>query len=416
MSESGSTSGRRLILAVSAAFGLVAATLGVISGDQLRYPDERDYHELALNLLRHHAYVDEHFQPSACRPPGYPWVLASVYSLWQRPLAAKLLNASACVLTAIVLSLIASSIQKRISGLVAPVLALCFPLFAYTASTLYPQVLGTLFFAFAILCLVRPPAAAKGAIAAGLVFGFLVLMIPSFLLWLPMFPAYLLIADRLETGRRWLRRAALFTLCAVLVIAPWTARNSILLGSLIPVSTNSGVNLLLGNSPNTTPDSGVNVDISEHLRQTEGMNEVERDRFLKQCAVAWVKQNPGAALKLYLWKVANYFNFRNRLFTGSESSRWRDRIMFLTYYPFLLLAVVRLSLYRRFKLNLAEGFLFFLYFGNAFLSALFFTRIRFRIPFDALLIVLAAVFIGHLFSHVPPSAVKTPVAPLPRET
>jgi hypothetical protein len=41
-----------------------------------------------------------------------------------------------------------------------------------------------------------------------------------------------------------------------------------------------------------------------------------------------------------------------------------------------------------------------LYFGNAFMSAIFFTRVRFRIPFDFLLIFLAAVFVGRLIETI----------------
>jgi hypothetical protein len=70
--------------------------------------------------------------------------------------------------------------------------------------------------------------------------------------------------------------------------------------------------------------------------------------------------------------------------------------MFLTYYPLLALSLVRCALWRRYPFSSAELLLYALYFGNALLSALFFTRIRFRIPFDAVLIVCDAALLGHL--------------------
>ena len=387
-----------LVLAICGVVWVMASLISLSSGDQLRYPDEKDYHNLALNLVHAHGFVDERRQPSAARPPGYPLVLSAVYAVWERPLAAKLLNSFACGLTALVLSLIASSIGSRIAGIVAPLLVLCFPLFSYTASTLYPQTVGTLLFVSAIFFLVRFPSSSKGTIIAGGLFGFLVLMIPAFLLLLPLFPAYLMIVDRLNADPMF-RRALLFLGCAALVVAPWTLRNFLQFKSFIPVSTNTGINLLLGNSPNTKADSGVNVDISNYVEAAEGMDEVQKDNFFKHAAISFVKRDPVAALLLYCRKVVNYFNFRNQLYISSERSSLRDTVMLLTYYPLLLLAVLRLLLYRRFKINPTEAFLFLLYFGNAFLSAIFFTRIRFRIPFDALLIILVALFVGLIHSR-----------------
>jgi len=367
----------------------------------LRFPDEQDYHNLAVNLVKQHAYLNERLETTAARPPGYPFALAATYSVWNRPLAAKLINALACALTAIVLSRLAAAIDPNnyVTRWLVLALTLCYPLFLYVSSTLYPQILGTLMLAGCLLLLVGCSDSWKGAIGAGLLFGLLVLTIPSFLLWLPFFPVYLIIADR-AAAMPMFRRAVIFSVCAVLVIAPWTVRNFMQFRSLIPISTNSGINLLLGNSPNTTPNSGVNVDLSDYLLQAEKMNEVEQDKFFKQCAVSYIKQNPSAAVRLYLLKVANYFNYQNRLNTKSETSRVRDMILFLTYYPLLLAALIRLLLYRRFRLGLIEIFFYCLYFGNAFLSAIFFTRVRFRIPFDALLIVLVAVFAGRVYSEM----------------
>jgi hypothetical protein len=43
-----------------------------------------------------------------------------------------------------------------------------------------------------------------------------------------------------------------------------------------------------------------------------------------------------------------------------------------------------------------ERLLTFIYVSNAFYQAIFFTRIRFRLPFEYLLIAMAAIFIAKL--------------------
>jgi hypothetical protein len=180
---------------------------------------------------------------------------------------------------------------------------------------------------------------------------------------------------------------------AVTLVVPWTIRNYSQFHAIIPVSANGGLNLLLGNSPNTTATSGVNVDISAYMKQTEEFTELGRDDFLKHCAVEYIKAHPGEAAWLYVRKVAGYFHFRNKLFTQGEGSVLRDLVMAASYYPLLLLAAGRLFWAKRFPLTITEVVIYVIYFGNALLSAIFFTRIRFRIPFDALLIVLAALAI-----------------------
>jgi hypothetical protein len=90
----------RLALAFSLALWALASIICIRSGDQLRYPDETEYNGLALNLTQGKGFVDEHSRPTAFRPPGYPVVLALVYFVSPHPLAAKLLNAFACGVSA----------------------------------------------------------------------------------------------------------------------------------------------------------------------------------------------------------------------------------------------------------------------------------------------------------------------------
>lgn len=68
----------------------------------------------------------------------------------------------------------------------------------------------------------------------------------------------------------------------------------------------------------------------------------------------------------------------------------------LSYYPILALAVVRLLLYRRFPLHGLEKLSATLIVVNVALLAVFFTRLRLRVPLDGLTILLAAAGIGCL--------------------
>jgi len=385
------------IMLVLAMLVFIAGLISVIpTGDSLRYPDENDYIRLSRTLVVRGSYLGTDGRPTAYRPPGYPFVLSLVFRLWNSPLAAKIINAATLAGTAFLLALIAARVIPE--GLVfAPLLVLIYPVYFYAAGTLYPQILGAFLFSTVLFFMIYFPGNWMVYATCGVLFGFLVLMIPAFLLISPILYAYILTEKKVNKQQIWIT-VLFFALGFILVTGPWTIRNAIVFKKLIPVSTNSGENLLLGNSENTGPNSGVNVDISHYLKKTSAMNEAERDIFLRNQAFEWAASNPRQAGILYLQKLANYYNFHNRLYVQSEASILRDRIMFITYYPLLLLAVARLATFRRFPISRVEVFLYALYLGSAVLGALFFTRIRLRLPYDTLLITIGAIFLGRLTS------------------
>ncbi|HET7832175.1 MAG TPA: hypothetical protein VFK88_04345, partial [Gallionella sp.] len=212
----------------------------------------------------------------------------------------------------------------------------------------------------------------------------------------PLLVLLLIVATRLERTYS-SGTLALFLVCAILAVSPWTVRNTLLFGKIVPVATNSGENLLMGNSINARPNSGANVDMSPYARpDLSSMGEVERDTYLRNAAIGWITEHPADAFQLYLRKTLNYFNYRNELSTTTQTSSFREAVLFVTYYPLLALAIVRLFWWRRYPMAWQEVVLYGLYVGSAFASAIFFTRIRYRIPFDALLIAAVAIFVGHL--------------------
>jgi hypothetical protein len=70
--------------------------------------------------------------------------------------------------------------------------------------------------------------------------------------------------------------------------------------------------------------------------------------------------------------------------------------MLVSYGLLLGLAILRLLGARSIPLTSFERLLLSLYLLSALVHALFFTRIRFRLPFDYALILLAGLFLGKL--------------------
>ena len=348
-------------------------------------------------MLEGKGYANEEGDPTAYRPPGWPFVLTAVFSIYDHPLAAKLLNAIALAGTAWLLSSLVARNAAH-GQIFVPLILLIYPLVWYTATTLYPQIFGAALLAAILVLLNQDVRSVARCSIAGLLLGFLILNIPAFLLLTPLILTGLYLSNT-NAPALIAKRSVLILCCAAAVVVPWTMRNAYTLQAFVPVSTNSGINLLLGNSENTGPNKGVNVDISHYQNQTQEMSEVQKDKHYRKAAVSWILTNPSAAATLYVRKVLNYFNFRNELHVASEQSRLKDIVLFLSYYTLLFIVVMRILAFRRIPFCPAEWMLYVLYFGNALVSAIFFTRIRFRVPFDILLIAMVAIFLGHLISR-----------------
>ena len=409
----------RLILVVFLLMSGVAGVIYALSlGPTLRFlPDESDYLTLARNLLAGAGYSLDGHTPSAFRAPGVVGLYLLSAATPAPIIVARCLNYACLNACAAVIFALLRRMCGSIPALVGAVGCVLYPLAFFTAGTLYPQTFGALLTLVSLAlwfwsrpALVSTPTLAKSAVvapvvapvvAAGLAAGLATLTIPTLLPSLAaVFVTDALVSQQGPQNRlRRLGLACLSMLCALLVLVPWTLRNRLQLGVWVPVSTNGGFNLLLGNSENTTPNAGTNVDISRYMAQVASADEVAQDRALAGFAMAWMRAHPLDAARLYAKKALNFFNYRNDLTTQSESSPARDLISACTYYPLLIIAIIGIVLSRRLGYTPLETGLWVAYLSGALVTAIFFTRLRFRVPYDVLLIVLASMTLGRLVNR-----------------
>jgi hypothetical protein len=220
----------------------------------------------------------------------------------------------------------------------------------------------------------------------------MVLAVPTFMLSVVAVGVYLLWRCR---PRVWKVLPALVIATAVLPGA-WCARNAAVLHAFIPVSTNNGINLILGNSDGVTAGGGRvgNIVAYEDQARRLGLSEVELDKYYQHAAGDWVRAHPGRAATLYAEKVLNNFNYHNELATSGQNSTVKDLISAVSFYPLLLLFGLRLLYWRR--LHGLEKLLILLVLGNVLLLAVFYTRLRFRVPLDGIMLISSAAMLTDL--------------------
>jgi hypothetical protein len=395
-----------ILLAILAGFFILfMLTYAIRTGNTIRYPDEAEYLQLARNLAATGHYTLNGTLPTAYRPPAYPLFLAAGIKLGLPVPALRVITAStllACMALLYILLHKTSVAQARLAVL----LVMAYPVLFYTASTFHPQIPATALFLIALILLFSGNSSVLWrSFVAGLLLGLTILLVPTF--GFVLFFTAVFIATH-PYKRKMLSKAVLILCGAGLVLAPWVARNFMVFGRFIPVSTNYGINLLIGNNENTTANSGTTADITRHERAASVLSEIDANVYYTQAALTYMKEHPGNTLKLYAGKVLNYFNYENQLFMKSEQSRSRTLLMLFSYGLLLGLAFLRLILAYRHPLTLLEKYITWLYLLNAPVAAIFFTRIRFRLPMDMLLTVLAAsalvIIIGYFRSRTRPAS------------
>ncbi len=363
-------------------------------GDTVRYPDEAEYLTLSQSLVDRHAYSLDGTSPTAYRAPGYPAFLAL---LRVAGAGVRVMRGVQYVLlagTALMIFLLLRPLSRS-GAVLGAIGAGVYPLGFYTAGVFYPQTLASALFVLLLWLVLRTRLALmRDAVLGGGVAGVLVLTVPTFAIIIAFLALWILWGGR---GRQW-RGVAMLAVAGGLVLTPWTVRNYLVFGQPVFVASNTGINLLLGNSENTTPNAGVNVDVTPYLDAARGMGELERDRYFTQAAVSYVQTHKLRSLRMYLLKALNYYNYRNVLLVKSESSRARDAVMLISYGGLLVLCGLRLAWVRRFPWTDLERVALSVYVLNGLYAAVFFTRLRFRLPFDYLLIAVAALFVARVLA------------------
>jgi hypothetical protein len=376
-----------------------------------RFPDEAEYLALVHSLLHGPGYSMDGVHLTASRPPGYPFFLTELAAIGAGVKGMRLAQYALLAGTILLVCRIAEARQRL--GPLLPVtgLVLVYPVLFYTAATLYPQTLAGFLFVTALALLLTGKRGFLLDFATGLTWGALFLTVPTFVLT---FVVVLTAAWALGL-LRW-RSGLIIILGAGILVGAWTLRNEVEFHQFVPFASNSGENFLIGNSENTVPYGGSgNVDRTHYQQEarTLGLDEFQQDRYYRQAALRWIADHPGRAAVLYLEKVLNFFNGWNEYApeNQAEVSVWKQVIMAATYAFLLALLVWRLAEIRRFPPEAWEKLFLITYVLSAFTLAIFFTRIRHRLPYDYLIIAVIAAHLSRRLqgwlgeaSSIPPAS------------
>ena len=281
-----------IVLLVAFALRLVWALLVPV----IPQSDAAMYDSFAREILAGHGYVFPGGRETAYWPVGASALYAVAYAIFGTGgLGVVVFNvAMGTAMAGLGYGIARLRFGER-AGLIAGLLIACWPTwiaFATVPNSEMPYAL-LLMLALWIRLLPRPHWLVRSILAAACLAGSAYMrpiVMPLFVA-LPLF-------DWLR-HRDW-RRMGLDLIATLLVaaalIGPWAMRNKALFGHPVPISTNFGANLWMGNNPQS--NGGYMA-----LPQTGIANEVERDQHFKQTAIAFIKANPARYLALTAHRV-----------------------------------------------------------------------------------------------------------------
>lgn len=376
-----------LAFALRVIFLILAGVNAPLTGDELAYQ------QIAENVAAGRGFFQDNnpFFPGqilfAWQAPLYPLSLAALYALFgSNLLLAKLMGIVISTATVYVTYDLARQIftaAKRSIALVAAFLVAIYPGFLTHSHLLLSE---TLFIFLVLLAFdfaahafeSNTPRVWLWILGAGALWGLATLTRGITLYFTPLFALW--IGWMLWREHRGLMRAVLpalmFVAATALVILPWSARNYSQFGQFVLLETKGGVNLWLGNSPDTPDDFIRNVwkvGVREPMLDVLPQDELARDRAAYALGMNFIRAEPLTFLARIPPKFSDFWGFERNLPDIAEATTrgtgWNslakiaaDLFAMVVYVVIMLLGVAGLFLSPndRWKLLLGGFILYFL--------------------------------------------------------
>jgi len=258
--------------------------------------DPPSYLAIAESLRLGKGFSLDGVNPTATRMPVYPLFLAGILSFPGADVGTVMLvqlviDAFTCVLV----FFLARELLGLGAALMAGLSASFYLPLALRCMTVMTETLFTFFLVSSVLFLVYRPRDLRMNFLGALSIGVATLVRPNGLV--VAFFLLLWIFSRRDVWRKKLLRAAVYLACFAAVILPWVVRNAVVFHEFIPTYTLGGA--VLYNSY-ILPDRGFGYTqvMEEHARYFSLEGEAEKDDYLADVALEYVKNKPFRALKL----------------------------------------------------------------------------------------------------------------------
>ncbi len=358
--------------------------------NQLAFPDEHDYWQLASSLASGDGLVGEHGY-RALRMPLYPGMLSLVAKLSHGVFIAKVVQCGIGALAAVFVARLTQQLAGPVAAVIAGVLVACDPFLVFFSSLLLTETLSIT--CVTALWLVgwnsgRPLAwrrwLAVGLLAAlniyaressaGLVIGWIV---------------FLFVRDGI--GRRSAAGGGLALLTVIVLLLPWAMRNERVTGHWTMLTNRGGISLYDGVGPQATGAS--NLGDIKQMPAVRGLDEHEWNRYFVNASMDRITNDPVGVLRLIPVKLARTWN---PMPNADGHTSWFKRAIGLVWnIPVYMLAIVAIRRWR----SIGGAAVVAMLLPAAYITLLhsvFVGSLRYRLPAMPMIDVLAAILLADI--------------------
>lgn len=329
--------------------------------------------------------------------PAYPVFLAGIYGLFGRNFVIVrifqcLMGAGVCYLV----FLIGAKVFNRNAGTIGSAIAVFFPLHIFISGMLYPTLLFTFLTALTVFCLIKITEndGHLYPILAGLFLALATQTIPIIFAFYPLAAIWLLLFEKKTKVQKWQHLLVTFSI-AFLTLLPWTIRNYLVFGKIVPVRAAFADDLL---KVKVTVDSD-SVDLYKDEVENSGIDPAELERQIASMqnkgflgkVQSIIFDNPGKFLKRYSRELVHFwipYPDPDRVKTKNKFlSTFTKWMSIVSFGPVLIFGIIGVWASRqRLRISLL---LVFMIMSFAFAYSFFMTQIRYRIPIEPYIIIFA---------------------------
>ena len=271
--------------------------------------DAIEYLRIGSDLSEGKGFIDYKTGfPYAYWPPGWPFVISLIYKIFgQQEFLLRLYQTIVSALLCLGVFLLAKEVFNARIGILAALFCTLYPAF------LHPQIgfvnllndpTYHLLLVVGLILFFRGEKKTYCYFFSGLVLGFNALVKPNGLLVPVILFTILLFQFRFQKAL--IRNASLITLGFLISVIPWTTRNYLVMNRIVLVSTNSGVNMYVGNA----------TTFENKLRQGDPYYEIiraqgdgyEQGQILNRRGVEFLVENIEKRPKQFLKKLKYHFD------------------------------------------------------------------------------------------------------------
>lgn len=229
----------------------------------------------------------------------------------------------------------------------------------------------------------------------GSLWGLAAMVNPSILAVLPFLLAWL-VWEKQKSGGAWLLQTATISIIVFAACVPWTIRNYRVFHQFVPLRSNFGLELWLGNNPDVPDTWSGELHPSEYAP--------ERDKFQKLGEIAYMREKQHEAISFMKSHPADTLRFMWRRFvdtwTGNwdpiqdiwSNASWYERTLLLSNIGMSIFGLLGLLLLSRLKHPMAVPLALFPLIFPIIYYVTHPSR-RYRHPIDPIMITMAAIAI-----------------------